>query len=132
MLQAAIDAQEIEREQISHELHDNVNQLLASSKLMLGMIGSQSHKTKDLLTQSSLNIDKAITEIRNISHGLNPNILNFVGLASAIKDLTQEINHCRTITMNFNDEKWNKNIEIGPEVELAIFRIVQAQVSNIP
>lgn len=63
--QAVITAQENEREEIGRELHDNINQLLASSRLYLGLAKSDWEKHKVYADESDRLILKAIDEIRD-------------------------------------------------------------------
>ncbi len=130
-LKASIEAQEKERELIANELHDNVNQLLASTKLYIGMIEVKDEKAATFAATSADYIDRCMTEIRNISHGLNPATLHFVGLSRSIRDMLEHINTASDIRFRFAERR-NAKIAGGySEVELAIFRITQIQVANI-
>lgn len=129
IMRAIIDAQEKERYEISHELHDNVSQLLTTCKLLLEASSTQYGENK-YLGQSRQNLQKAIDEIRSISHRLNPASLEYIGLEGAIDDLVSNVNNTGKIHISFScslepDKKINK------DVQLAIFRIVQEQVTNV-
>ena len=69
---AVIDAQEKERNELSAELHDNVNQLLAASILYLKTAKKQTVIDEMLISHSLDYVEKAINELRNISHNLTP------------------------------------------------------------
>src|SRR5688500_18620771 len=88
---AVIDAQEKERKELSYELHDNVNQLLAASVLYLKTAQKQSFTAESHIKQSLEYLQKAINEIRNISHNLNPDNLIINGLAAGIKLLAEKL-----------------------------------------
>src|SRR5690606_26841282 len=63
---ATISAQEKERYEVGGELHDNVCQLLATSKMSLGLLRKElPSEGLDLLNQSQEYITMALDEIRN-------------------------------------------------------------------
>jgi PAS domain S-box-containing protein len=128
IMQAIINAQEKERYEISHELHDNVNQILTTCKLLLEAEAKE-NKSK-YLQQSMENLQRAIDELRNISHRLNPATLQYIGLQGAIDDLVTKINNTGKVTISFTSSLRSEE-KIDEEVELALFRIVQEQINNI-
>src|SRR6185312_2060358 len=65
---AIINAQEKERTYIGRELHDNVNQILASTRIYLGIATKDNDRAKQLLKYPMELLDNAITEIRSLSH----------------------------------------------------------------
>jgi PAS domain S-box-containing protein len=127
IMQAIIDAQEKERYEISHELHDNVNQILTTCKLLLDAEAEQNGNK--YLQYSRENLQKAIDEIRNISHRLNPATLH-IGLHGVIEDLVTKVNNTGKVYILF-DSSLSADDEIDKHVELALFRIVQEQLNNI-
>ncbi len=131
MLKASIDAQEKEREVISNELHDNVNQLLACTKLFLELIESGEENTRVCVSRGSAFIGQAMEEIRDISHALNPGILCFVGLFKSIREMLEKLNRTTAIIFSFDSTHCKKEWKRNADIELAIFRIVQNQVTNI-
>ena len=131
MLRATIDAQEKEREYISNELHDNVNQLLAGSKLFIEMIECRSDITREYVAKCSEYLEQSMQEIRNISHGLNPSILRFVGLSESVRGMTEKLNLNSKTEFNFQFSKNSADQIVNRETELSVFRIIQTQVANI-
>ncbi len=130
-LKASVEAQEKEREVIANELHDNVNQLLASTKLYIGMIESKDERSREFAHTCSDYIEQCMVEIRNISHGLNPATLHFIGLSRAIRDMLEPVNEAGKIKFRFSERRNSKVADHHRDVELAIFRITQIQVANI-
>ncbi len=94
---AVIDAQEKERNELSGELHDNVNQLLAASILYLRTAQKQKVIEENLISHSLDYVQKAINELRNISHNLSPVDLKMHGLSAALKALTEQIAHTQNL-----------------------------------
>lgn len=63
LTEATILGQENERDEIGKELHDNINQILASVKLYLDVARDNEFVRDDLINRSRLNVLKAIDEI---------------------------------------------------------------------
>jgi PAS domain S-box-containing protein len=85
--EAVISAQEKERREIGGELHDNVNQILASSRLYLGLAKRDINKPSSFLDESEILISSAIAEIRSLSHSLIPPSLKDLPFGEAIDNL---------------------------------------------
>lgn len=128
VLQAIIYAQERERNEISHELHDNVSQILTTCKLLVEA-AVQQEDTK-YLHQTRENLQKAIDEMRKISHRLNPATLKFIGLEGSINDLVSNINNTGNINITFLSKVPDTD-KINDDIQLALFRIVQEQLNNV-
>jgi signal transduction histidine kinase len=82
------------------------------------------------LQQTKENLQKAIDEMRKISHRLNPATLKFIGLEGSINDLVNNIHHTGNISFTFQSNL-NAEEKINDDVQLALFRIVQEQLNNI-
>jgi len=127
---AVITAQEQEREELGKELHDNINQILATTKLYIEYALSDEKLRNGLLKTAKGLIESAVSEIRALSRRLRPASLGEVGLFLAVHELAESlrpVNKFKIIT------KWNNEDEAGlPEsLKLTIFRIVQEQLTNI-
>ena len=57
IVQAVVDAQENERAEIGKELHDNVNQILSTTKLYLELARSDESERLGLINRSVKNIN---------------------------------------------------------------------------
>ncbi|MGF2413024.1 MAG: PAS domain-containing sensor histidine kinase, partial [Ferruginibacter sp.] len=127
--QATIDAQEKERNMISAELHDNVNQLLMSAKLHIGA-AKNSDIQNELLDKASDYILQAVEEIRSLSKKLNTSIVRSVGLEQSIFDICRNMKQFNDITVSINVDK-NVIDKLTKEQQLVVFRIIQEQSNNI-
>jgi two-component system sensor histidine kinase UhpB len=128
--QAIIDTQEYERTEIGKELHDNVNQLLAATKLNLETAKSNTSEIKILLEKSISNINAAIEEIRKIAGELTSYSINDIGLVTSIMEVAENINMSKTIRVNVYADKFNEE-QLGDNQKLMFFRIVQEALNNI-
>ena len=127
---AVIAGQEKERYFLGIELHDNINQILATSRLYLECIASSDKIRKDLVEDSRGLVIKAMDEIRNLSQALLPPSLGQVGLTEALTDLIEKIQKANKTLFT---TQW-KNIEeslLSEKMKLTVFRIVQEQINNI-
>jgi PAS domain S-box-containing protein len=128
--EAVISAQEQERQEIGRELHDNINQILASSRLYLSMVKKEAAKDISFLEETDNLINTAISEIRNLSHSMIPPSLNESELLEALRHLIYKTSRPSGIVFNLVSENF-KETNISDKHKLTIYRIVQEQFSNI-
>jgi PAS domain S-box-containing protein len=125
---AILKAQETERNYIGRELHDNVNQILAGTKLYLGMAGKHDKGVKDLVKYPLELIDSSINEIRLLT-SKNVTPVRNINLKKIIQVLIDNLNKNTTIKTIFIYNITNEIID--DELKLNIYRIVQEQINNI-
>src|SRR5215203_5276963 len=129
---AVTDAQENERQQISMELHDNVKQMMAASLLnidFLKMIVKDEETTIPIITNVKNYMREAIEELRRISHRLAPSIDEKVSLEEKIKTVVNTMNVSKGLNVHYHFQKFDEALKA--DVQLAMFRILQEQFSNI-
>ena len=127
---AVITAQEQERELLGKELHDNINQILATTKLYIEYALANDEMRESLLTSSKGFITSAVAELRNLSKTLLPPSLGEVGLIMALDELTESIVPVNKFKMH-NDWQDLDETCLTEKLKLTIFRIIQEQLSNI-
>lgn len=127
---AVISAQEQERQEIGRELHDNINQILASSRLYLGMVDKGSEKSTSFWEETDNLINTAINEIRSLSHSMIPPSLNESELLEALNHLIEKSSKPGSIAFNLAYENFDET-NITDKHKLTIYRIVQEQFNNI-
>ena len=127
--EAIIRAQEKERTQIGHELHDNVNQILSTVKLFVDMLTPASKEEKKIKTKSIEYILLAIEEIRKLSKELVVPQLKEKGLVDSIRDLIEDIHLSTVIKIKLTHDL--ENDLLSPGKKITLFRIVQEQLKNI-
>ena len=128
--EAAEDAKETERSDIGKELHDNINQLLGTSKMYVEMAkrgGANSHMYLNRSTEYTLS---AIEEIRKLSKGLITDIIKNMGLAEAIEKLAADMMEVNPVKIYFSLKKFTEN-SVTNKLKLNILRMVQEQLNNI-
>jgi PAS domain S-box-containing protein len=121
-----------EQRRVARELHDGLGQELVAAKMTMDSTLQQitSRTTKRALLDVSDMIDRAIKQVRSLSHLLHPPLLDEVGLLSAIQwyldGLTKRSGIRTSLEINPTDFP-----RLSREIEIAIFRIVQEALTNV-
>src|SRR5215211_695401 len=126
---ATIETQELERTEIGKELHDNVNQVLTTTKLYLDLARSNPELKDELIEKSSKNIINVINEIRQLSRSLMDPSIEDLGLADSINDLIENINLTRKLHVSLNADPIMEEI-LDQNQKLTVFRIIQEALNN--
>ncbi|MDP4211209.1 MAG: hypothetical protein Q8926_01180 [Bacteroidota bacterium] len=127
---AITEAKEIERSDLGKELHDNVNQLLAASRIYLD-IGRRNEVNRELnLTRSSEYTLTAIEEIRKLAKGLINDAIQNIGLCDAIHKMTQDLMEVYPIKISCTMDS-EIHTRMSAKFNQDVFRIVQEQLNNI-
>jgi PAS domain S-box-containing protein len=127
--QATVDTQEHERGEIGRELHDNVNQVLTTTKLYLDLAQNSPELKDEMIQKSTNNIINVINEIRQLSRTLMDPSIGDLGLVDSIKDLTENINLTRKLQVKLNVDEKIENV-LDQNQKLTIFRIIQETMNN--
>ncbi len=127
--ETVIHVLEKERARIGHELHDNVNQLLSTSKLFIDVLEPKEDEQLKLKQKSIDYLLAAIEEIRHISKELVTPRLQEQDLAEAIRAMVSDINMAGTTRFNFSCQPETIPMSVGKKTTL--FRIIQEQIKNI-
>ncbi|RYF98314.1 MAG: PAS domain S-box protein, partial [Chitinophagaceae bacterium] len=133
LAEAVLHAQEAERKAIGGELHDNINQVLATSILHLGIIHEQAQhpdKVRELVKTTKNYTLRAVDEIRKLSHELSPVSLDDTDLEEFIRDLLSSFNADDRFEIDFNFDRQVCE-SLTDEMQLQFYRILQEQLKNI-
>jgi two-component system sensor histidine kinase UhpB len=124
-----IDAQEQERNRIACELHDELGQEIALAKAQLdGLIDDHDESLKPDLTGLSDQLSIISNTAREISHGLYPRQLEYVGLATAVTRLCDEIGRGKHLSIHLAVSPLPR---LEPPTSLCLYRVVQEALHNI-
>lgn len=127
--QATVDSQEQERSEIGKELHDNVNQILTTTKLYLDLALTNIELKDELIQKSNKNIISVINEIRQLSRSLMNPTIGDLGLMDSIHDLIENINITRKLHVNLVADHELESL-LSPNYKLTVFRIIQEALNN--
>ncbi len=128
--EAVIQGQERERSEIGEELHDNINQILASTRLYIECALTDDNIRKDLLDKGIFLLDSAMKEIRTLSRSLLPPSLGGISLQETINDLIEDIKLVNPVNFQINWINFNESA-LNEKIKITIFRIIQEQLNNI-
>ena len=122
-------AQEAERVGIARDLHDEVGQVLTGVLLQLDSIAGAAPDHREDLDEAKSTVRRALDEVRRISSELRPEMLEHLGLVSALTDLTSTFGRVSNIQV---ERRFDQTLpKLAPETELAIYRIAQESLTNI-
>ncbi len=126
---AVIKAQEKERTKIGQELHDNVNQILASARIYLTASCEDDRDNKKMLAEESIVLlDSAIHELRLLARNeITPQ--GKLDLRQLIQPLVDDLNEHAVIQTKF--EYYLAAPAVDTDLKMNIYRIVQEQITNI-
>ena len=128
LLQSQLETQEETFQQISQELHDNVGQLLSSTKLLLVITERQLTVVPDTLRTAEETLSKAILDLRSFSKSLNKEWLEQFNLIENLRAETERINTARTINMKLTCT--DSYLALKAESQIMLFRIIQEALQN--
>jgi two-component system, NarL family, sensor histidine kinase UhpB len=127
--QRALAAQEMERIGIARNLHDEVGQLLTGVLLQLDAIAEDVPAHGEEIGETKQVVRQALEEVRRISSELRPEMLEHLGLISALIELATSFQKRSGIRV---DRTLDSDITgLSPETELAIYRIAQEALTNV-
>lgn len=130
VLKANLEGQENERNQIGRELHDNINQMLASIKLLTGSYITNYKVNNQLLTQSLKITEDCIEEIRRLSSSLVSPKTNALGLKESTQGLCDILTSTQAIDISINIPGETVS-RLSEQETLFLYRIIQEQLNNI-
>lgn len=131
LLKTIIETEQKERMRIARDLHDSIGQLLSLVKMQVtNREYIAEGKGKGGVRQTLELVDRAIQEVRDISHNLIPQELDF-GLVAALEELTDTINESQQTKVVFSHNNEETVAEPSRSRALSVYRIVQEIISNM-
>jgi PAS domain S-box-containing protein len=126
-------SQDEERRRIAMDLHDSTGQDLVALATTLSQIHasipSSSRKLRKLASQGQALADQCIRGVRTLSYLLHPAMLDESGLDDAIRHYADGFTERAGIEVEL--EISPRLTRMTPEVEMALFRVVQESLTNI-
>ena len=126
----ALAAQEAERLRIARGLHDEVGQVLTGVLLQLDALaeaGPDSRRRR--VDETRYAVRQALEEVRRIAQELRPELLEHLGLVSALTELSRTFADQSGITV---ERRFAGDLPtLSPEAELAIYRVAQESLTNV-
>lgn len=133
-VQRITNAQEAERQRIARELHDDTGQVLTG--LALGLRGiahlveTDVAKGVNRLSDLERMATNGIADLRHLINDLRPPQLDDIGLVSALRVMVTRVRDVRGNELAIELSVRGDVVDLSPEVEIALFRIVQESLTN--
>jgi signal transduction histidine kinase len=123
-------AEERVRQQLSHELHDNIMQDLYGELYVLQ--AGQNTGTIDTATleQMQHRIEKVLADLRRICNGLRPPVMEELGLPAALRILVAESTQATAAQCLLDGQIDDLPTRPPPDVESALFAIAKSALTN--
>jgi len=130
ILNTQLEIQEQTFQHISREIHDHICLNLTLAKLNLVTVKTDDWQQNTDRIDSSIDLlSKSIHELSDISHSMNPGLIESFGL---IKTLELEIEKLRKPRLfNISFELEGNSVFMNSQKELVIFRIIQEAFNNV-
>lgn len=128
-----IHAQEEERKRLARELHDDLSQQIAALSIATGNLKRQIPEERVEARAQSDRIHGKLVQladaVRRMSHELHPAILQYSGLAAALRSYCEEFGALTGIHVSLQIQGSFEGV--GAEVALCLFRVAQEALRNV-
>jgi two-component system, NarL family, sensor histidine kinase UhpB len=122
-------AQEAERVGIARDLHDEVGQVLTGVLLQLNSIADAAPDHREEIDEAKQAVRHALDEVRRISSELRPEMLEDLGLVSALTELSTTFGRVSGVRV---ERQFEASLpKLAPDTELAVYRIAQESLTNV-
>jgi signal transduction histidine kinase len=126
-----VEAQELERRRLARELHDETGQALTSILLGLKRLDDAVEGSDGRAAVAGLRelVVATLRDVRRLAVELRPKVLDDFGLVPALERLTESFAEQTKIRVHFESSLGGERL--SPEVETALYRIVQESLTNV-
>ncbi|MBT4286885.1 MAG: PAS domain S-box protein [Deltaproteobacteria bacterium] len=131
-----ISSQELERSKIARELHDELGQMLTAFSIDMAWLGKlfkeKNSQNYQRIKQMDKQINKTITDVRNLSFRIRPGVLDDLGLADALDWLIQDFEKRTQTSCLLRLSGVKSNIKkVSSSLSTAVYRIAQEALTNV-
>ncbi|MAE67207.1 MAG: hypothetical protein CMJ18_23345 [Phycisphaeraceae bacterium] len=124
-------SEERQRREIATELHDQIGQNLAITKIKLGEAQQTAAPdgVQDLVTETRELVEQTIQSTRTLTFELGSPVLYELGLEAAIESLADDIQERHGIASRFNDDGSDK--PLSDDLRVVLFQSVRELLNNV-
>jgi signal transduction histidine kinase len=128
-----IDSQELERERIARDLHDDLSQKLAVLNIELDQLTrrleTDAPHLVDAAQETSHRAAEIASDVHDLSHQLHPSRLKVLGLIQAMQGVCRDVGNQHGISVDFSHEGVPSGV--SPATSLCLYRITQEALHNV-
>ena len=125
----ALEAQEAERLRIARGLHDEVGQVLTGVLLQLDSIATAGGDREADVAETKRAVRGALEEVRRIARELRPEMLEQLGLVSALTELSRRFADQSGVRVRPSFAEGLPGL--SGAAELAVYRVAQESLTNV-
>ncbi|UAY51550.1 sensor histidine kinase [Ferruginibacter albus] len=127
LMRSQIEVQEATFSELSKELHDNIGQLLSSTKMLIGITERKLSDPPESLLIADETLAKAIHELRSLSKSLDKEWLQQFNFIDNLTNEINRINIAGELKIKFIHPS---SLPLKADEQIILFRIVQEAVQN--
>jgi len=125
-----------ERERIAREMHDGLAQVLGyvntkSQAIEELLAAGRTDEARSALRELAAAARSIYVDVREAILGLRSPVVPGVGLVSAVEDYVVRFAEAAKIAIRVNASDATRRVELAPDVEAQVFRIVQEALTNV-
>jgi len=131
LARSLLTAQGDERRRIARDLHDEVTQRLALLSIEIGKLAAEpgfSGESRTQLAALQNQANQISVDVRRISHGLHPSVIEDFGLSTALEEFCEDFSKTQGLPVRF--ECAIEDADLSTEAASSLFRIAQEAVQN--
>jgi signal transduction histidine kinase len=130
-LRRVVSGQELERQRLARELHDETGQALTS--ILLGLKSVEEAQSGDALRGAVAELRELVVatlqDVRRLAVDLRPKALDDFGLVAALERLVQILSEATGIDVQLETSLGSERLPA--EIETTLYRIVQEALTNV-
>lgn len=128
ILKVQLEVQEQTFQQIGKELHDNVGQLLSTSRMLIGLTERELQNPPDTLLTANATLAQAIHELRTLAKSMDKEWLERFSFLENIQTMIERINAGKMIHAELIQET---TLPLNSEQQIILYRTVQEAIQNV-
>lgn len=129
-----VEIQEAERAHVARELHDETGQALSSLLLSLSMLEQEASNPRAVrkhVANLKTTVNGMLEDLHQLATNLRPAALDLLGLVPALEQYIETFSEQHAIPIQFETVGPVFESRLPPEVEIALYRIVQEALTNV-
>ncbi len=134
LTQELLKAQELERQRIARDLHDNVAQNLGALKLSFETLFDKNPEVSAEIRQSvsefSARLSDSISKVRSMSYNMQPLSLEQLGLAHGVDSFCDDFDRNNELSVDCSCAGFEK-LTLDFDTQINVYRFVQEALNNV-